>query len=321
MRLLLLSLVTLPLSLFASPTPTILSTDIGSDIDDTWALAHILRSPEIDLKLVITETGEPSYRAAIVAKLLETANRSDVPVALGAEAGTMADKDRHQGPWIKDYALAAYPGTVHQDGIQALIDTIRASEQTINIIAIGPVPNLAKAVSQAPDIAEKCHLFGMHGSVDIGYGGDSSPSAEYNVVADVPAFRTVLAAPWKSITLTPLDTCGLMNLSGEDYHRVWSATDDPLLRSVIENYCIWAPRVPWMNCDFFTQKSSTLFDDVAVFMSYSQDFIEYENITFSVTDDGYTRRDPNGPYSAKFAMHWKNLPAFQSFLSHRLTSK
>ena len=32
--------------------PVILDTDIGGDIDDTWALAMLLKSPELDLKLV-----------------------------------------------------------------------------------------------------------------------------------------------------------------------------------------------------------------------------------------------------------------------------
>jgi hypothetical protein len=35
-------------------TPVILDTDIGDDIDDTWALAMLLKSPELDLKFVTT---------------------------------------------------------------------------------------------------------------------------------------------------------------------------------------------------------------------------------------------------------------------------
>ncbi len=55
------------------PIPVVLDTDIGTDIDDTWALAQVLRSPELDLKLVLTETGDARYRAAIAAKILEAA--------------------------------------------------------------------------------------------------------------------------------------------------------------------------------------------------------------------------------------------------------
>ena len=37
--------------------PVIFDTDIGSDIDDTWALGFLLRCPELDVKLVTTDRG------------------------------------------------------------------------------------------------------------------------------------------------------------------------------------------------------------------------------------------------------------------------
>jgi len=305
-------------SLNAAPVPTILSTDIGSDIDDTWALAHILRSPELDLRMVLTETGEAAYRGAVAAKFLEVAGRTDVEVALGIDFGKMGDADRHQGPWVEGYSLAGYPGKVREDGVQAFIELVRRLDGPVKVIAIGPPPSLAEALRRDPDIARKCDLYGMYGSFDLGYGGSVAPSAETNVRVDPEAFRTLMAAPWKSITITPLDTCGLVQLRGADYHRVWCATEDPLLRAVIENYCIWAPRVPWMKCDFFTTRSSTLFDDVAVYMAYAEDLLNFETITFSVTDDGFTRRDPDGAFTARVAISWKDQAAFEKEFSLRL---
>ena len=37
-----------------SPLAVALSTDCGADIDDQWALAHLLLSPELDLRAIIT---------------------------------------------------------------------------------------------------------------------------------------------------------------------------------------------------------------------------------------------------------------------------
>lgn len=304
-------------NLAAKPAPTVLSTDIGGDIDDTWALAHLLRSPELELKMVLTETGD-IYRALVAAKYLEVSGFTDVEVAVGIVEGQMGDEDRHQGPWVDGYDLDSYPGAVHRDGVQAFIDLVNASDETINVIAIGPAPSLAEAVKRAPEIARKCRLFGMHGSFDVGYNGQAPADPEYNVKADVAAFRTLMAADWQSIALTPLDTCGRLTLSGDNYHAIWSSTHDPMLRALIENYCIWAPRVPWMNCDFFTTRSSTLFDNVAVYMAYSDELITYEEIAFSVTDDGYTVRDPSGPYAARVAIGWKDLAAFEKHLTQRL---
>lgn len=300
-------------------TPVVLSTDIAGDIDDTWALAHLLRSPELDLKMVLTETGEARYRGSVAAKLLEVAERTDVDIALGLSSGVMADQYRHQGPWVADYDLAAYPGVVHEDGIQAFIDLVRASDETITVIAIGPVPSLAAAIKRAPDIAAKCNLISMHGAFDKGYGGGPVTDSEYNVRADVPALRTVFDAGWQSIKITPLDTCGIVYLDGENYQRIWSAMHDPLLRAVIENYAVWAPRVPWMDgISLLTRSTSTLFDDVAVYLAYGDDFIAYETIRFHLTDEGHTVRDPEGPHEAEVAIRWTDLEGFKTFLTGRL---
>jgi hypothetical protein len=51
--------------------PVILDTDIGDDIDDSWALPLLLRSPELDVKLITTATGDTTYRARLTARLLE----------------------------------------------------------------------------------------------------------------------------------------------------------------------------------------------------------------------------------------------------------
>src|SRR5471030_1364820 len=56
-----------------APISVILDTDIGDDIDDTWALVLLLKSPVLDLKLVVGDYGESQYRARLLAKLLERA--------------------------------------------------------------------------------------------------------------------------------------------------------------------------------------------------------------------------------------------------------
>ena len=49
--------------------PVILDTDIGGDIDDTWALAMLLKSPELDVRLVVSDTGDTTYRSRIIARI------------------------------------------------------------------------------------------------------------------------------------------------------------------------------------------------------------------------------------------------------------
>lgn len=300
-----------------SPTPVIIVTDIGTDIDDSWAISLALRSPELEVELILADSTDARYRATVTAKLLQAAGRSDIPIAIGDDHPSPNNETKTLLSWIEGFDLKKYPGRVYEDGVAALIDFVRKSTRSPTIVAIGPVPSLARALSQAPDIAERCRFVGMYGSFDVGYGG-GPPSAEFNVKLDPGALRKVLGARWQDVLLTPLDTCGLVGLSGERYHAIWSATSDPLLRSLISSYCVFAPRQNWMACDYFTTRSSTLFDCVAVYLAYSEDLVVTEPIAYAITDDGFTRRAPGGPLRARVAIRWKNLDGFEAELAGRL---
>jgi len=286
--------------------PVILDTDIGGDIDDTWALAMMLKSPELDVRLVVTDTGNTTYRAKVAAKMLEVANRTDVPVGIGLH---LSDDEGPQSPWVEGYDLFSYPGTIYKDGVGALIDTIMNSPEPITLICIGPVPNISAALEREPGIAKKTRFVGMHGSVRKGYDGSEKVSAEYNVVAYPKECQKVFTAPWKDMTITPLDTCGLVNLKGEKYKKV-ADSDNPIAKAVIENYNIWSKRAP--------DRSSVLFDTVAIYLSFSQELLVMERLGISVTDDGYTVIDNNAQL-INCAMEWKNLSAFEDLLMDRLT--
>ena len=63
--------------------PVILDTDIGTDIDDAFALALVLASPELDLRGVTTVSADAYTRAMIACRFLDAAGRRDIPVAAG----------------------------------------------------------------------------------------------------------------------------------------------------------------------------------------------------------------------------------------------
>src|SRR5260221_7264807 len=133
-----------------APVPVILDTDIGDDIDDTWALALLLKSPELDLKLVVGDYGKAEYRSRLLAKFLDRAGRSDVPVGIGVDIAPHGEGG--QAAWIKDYELKSYRGKIQADGVQAIIDAVMESPQTVTLICIGPVPNIAEALKREPRI-------------------------------------------------------------------------------------------------------------------------------------------------------------------------
>jgi len=293
------------------PIPAIFDTDIGYDIDDTWALALLLRSPELDLKLAVSDTQHTRYEASILAKMLEVAGRTDVPIGVGIEQHT---KPGGQLAWAADYELESYPGAVAEDGVGAIIETIMNAAESVALICTGPVPNIAAALDREPRIAERAHFVGMHGSVRLGYDGHPEVSAEYNVKADPEAIRRAFAAPW-DVTITPVDTCGLVTLRGEKYRRVLESRD-PLTAAVIENYRTCAKHGG--RPEMADERSSTLFDTVAVYLAFTSELLKMEKVGIRVTDDGFTVIDESAR-TINCAMEWKDLSAFEDLLVQRLT--
>ena len=308
--------------------PVIFDTDICDDIDDTWALVLLLQSPEFDIKLITTAVGDTSAKAKVVAKMLETAGRSDIPIGIGPPRGDM-NRGHRQDAWVKDYKLSSYPGVIYEDGVQALIDTIMKSRKPIKLIAVGPLPNIAAALEREPRIADKAEFVGMHGSVRRGYGGSPKVSAEYNVRAFAKEAQEVFTAPWK-MTITPLDTCGIVQLKGQKYQKVLKR-NSPLAQALIENYRAWYKQgILDKNKGFsevelnekveqkLNSSSTTLFDTVGIYLAMSTELVKIERLGIKVTDDGYTRIDENAKV-INCATEWKDLGAFEDLLVDRLT--
>ena len=67
----------------AHPEKIIIDTDVGDDIDDAFALALAMRSPELEIMGVTTGFGDTETRAKLVDRLLGEAGRQDIPVAAG----------------------------------------------------------------------------------------------------------------------------------------------------------------------------------------------------------------------------------------------
>lgn len=301
--------------------PVKLDTDIGCDIDDTSALIFLLNSPEFDIKLITTSVGNTKAKTKIVAKLLEIANRTDIPIGTGpATKGTIV----HQQAWVEDYDLSSYPGKIYNDGVKALVDTIMNAAEPIKLIAIGPLPNISAALELQPRITENAEFVGMHGSIRIGYVGRSKPIPEWNVFSFPKEAQKVFTADW-DMTITPLDTCGLVYFEGERYKKIYNS-DNPLAKAFIENYRVWM-EYPWdppitihpdrirgFNVE---TKSTTLFDEVAVYLAISTEFLKMEKLGIRVTNDGYTVIDDNAR-KINCATYWKDMEAYKDFVVERI---
>ena len=295
--------------------PVILDTDIGFDVDDVWALAFMLKCPELDVKLVVTDTGDTHYSARLVAKLLEIAGREDIAVGVGIP---LDDSPRTHSDWLGDYSLTQYHGRLHNDGVGALCDEVMSGGEKTTIVSIGPVPNIASALQRQPEIVNHSRFVGMQGSIRKGYLGAPKPMKEYNVKKHSLSCQSVFSTPW-DISITPLDTCGTVLLKGDEFDRVL-ASDDPLTKAVLENHFRWFEAVrdwPVLKDMDPNKQSSLLYDTVAVYMAFSEALLKMESLPVVVTDDGKTLVDDSGQ-TIRCATEWKDQAAFTKLLADRL---
>jgi inosine-uridine nucleoside N-ribohydrolase len=297
------------------PIPVVLDTDIGTDVDDVWALAFLLRCPEVDIKLITTATGDIGYRAKLVAKILKAVGREDIPIGVGIPLDATP---RTHTEWLDDFSLADYQGDVLRDGVGALCECVESSSDPVTVLAIGPLPNIAAALARSPELTANARFVGMHGSLYTGYLGADKPAREYNVRLHALACQAVFKAPWDK-TITPLDTCGDVILSEESFARV-AASADPLAQIVMANHIGWAKATrdwPLSKQINLRVQSSILFDCVAVYLAFAETWLHMQRLPIVVTEDGKTLVDDAGN-DVNCAVSWENRQAFDELLVERL---
>lgn len=294
--------------------PVILDTDIGMDVDDVWALAFLLCCPELDLRLVLSSTGDTHYGAAIAAKLLEIAGRTDVKVGVGIP---LDEQPKTHLDWLGDYTLDDYPGEACVDGIGALIDEVRESSEPVTVISIGPLANMAAALAREPQLVANSRFVGMHGSLRVGYLGKPKPSREYNVKKHTQAAQQTFSAPWH-FTLTPLDTCGDITLRDHRMEKLRQSTQ-PLANAVIENHDGWFNTIDWPITKMIDPaiSSSILFDTVAVYLGFSDELLKMETLNVHITDDARMIESEAGR-EMHIATAWQDKERFLDLVLDRL---
>jgi hypothetical protein len=117
-----------------------------------------------------------------------------------------------------------------------------------------------------------------------------------------------------------LDTCGVIDLGGELYGRVRDA-EGPIPRAIIENYRIWYRHNPTLQSrDMARDRSSVLFDTVAVLLALGGRWLKVEELDVRITDDGFMAIDNQGQ-RLQLATEWTDIDAFRRFLVDRLTGR
>jgi purine nucleosidase len=257
--------------------PIILDTDIGTDVDDAFALALILASPELELCGVATVGSEPRTRALIVCRFLAAAGRHDIPVAAGATPQPAEDIEK-QGRYVKASGdrLPRMSQPVKETAVEFLYQKLKARKRELTLLAIGPLTNIARLLREYPDCKPWIkRIVMMAGSVRVGYKDKSPPETEWNVRCDIAAAKAVFASG-VPLVVAPLDATAMVKLE-EPLRRRLFGPKTPLTEQVRALYQLWGEQTP------------TLYDPVAVMLCFQERFCTMENLRLEVDDKGQTR--------------------------------
>jgi purine nucleosidase len=256
-------------------TPIILDTDIGGDIDDAFALALVLSSPELDLKAVTTVTGDTEARARIAAKLLAAAGRGDVPVAAGRSGKPM---DISQAAWGNGFVG---PAMRKEAAVDLMADQLKREHGALVLVAVGPLTNVAELLKQHPEakpLIKRIVLMG--GSMARGYYPNSGPTPEYNIAADAAASQAVFSSG-VPISMAPLDVTARLQLEGSRLEKVF-ASGTPVAQALHELYELWRQSVP-------REWAPTLHDPMAVSLLIDPSLCTTRMLSVQIGADGMTR--------------------------------
>lgn len=75
----------------------VVSTDIGDDIDDAFALGLLLRSPQLQVLGIASAWGDTTLRAQLLQRLLRQAGRGEIPLAVGERTTSTIPSARRAG--------------------------------------------------------------------------------------------------------------------------------------------------------------------------------------------------------------------------------
>jgi inosine-uridine nucleoside N-ribohydrolase len=183
----------------AAPRRVIIDTDPGAD--DAMAIILALNSPELKVEALTVVPGNVDGRQGLenALKIVSLAGRCDVTVAGGAQH-PLNQKLITAQFWHGKNGLAnvELPASKCQAdprfGPDLIIEMVHKYPHEITLIPIGPLTNIALAVSKDPSIAALVHnIVIMGGSIT---GGNVNGAAEANIYNDPEAAQIVFNAGW-----------------------------------------------------------------------------------------------------------------------------
>jgi purine nucleosidase len=271
--------------------PVIFDTDIGTDIDDAYALVDLMSRDDLRLLGVTTVSSDAAARARLAAKLLALAGGrwAKVPVYAGISTPVQYMK---QVEWAADFDS---PSLHASGGIEFMRREIARQPGKVVIIAVGELTNIAALLDSEPGLAKKIRAISlMGGSIYRGYAPGSKPEPEWNIRSNARAARTVFSSG-VPLLVAPLDSTADLKLTPE--MRVEIFTKGTRLTD-----SLGALDQIWRYTNHWKGDAPTLFDVLAIELVAPRRPYELESLHIEVAEDGLTLPVKDGKPNAQVSI-------------------
>jgi inosine-uridine nucleoside N-ribohydrolase len=282
----------------------IIDTDIGDDIDDAFAVALALKSPELQILGITTTFGDTEARAKILDRMLGEVGRQDIAVAVGIPTHAPNPMSQLRYGQGGHFSRASHP-----EAIGFILDQIRRNPGEITLVGIGPLVNVGALIDRDPQTFRKLkRVVIMGGSIDRGYGDPyappTPPQPEWNIMNDVAAAQKLFASG-VPLYVMPLDST---QLKLDEVRREYLFRQGtPLTDALVILYHQWGQQTP------------TLFDPMTIAFIDDPKLCPTQPIDIVVDEKGMTRRGTGAP-NAQVCLH-SDPEAFFKFYLERVATR
>ena len=281
----------------------VIDTDIGDDIDDVFAVALALSSPDLEILGITTAWGDTQLRARLVDRLLCETGMENIPVLAGIPTESRVPLDHRR--WAERFPKPEKP---YPPAVDFILEQIHRYPNQITLLAIAPFTNVGALIERDPETVRKLkRIVIMGGSVyrgynDYSYTPNHHPDAEYNIASDVPAARRMFAAGIP-LYVMPLDSTQIK--LDETRRQIIFQQSTPLTDALTLLYHQWGQLTP------------TLFDPAAIAFAISPEICPTTKMRLEIDDKGFTRPAP-GAINAEVCLNSKSDDFFQLYMTRVL---
>jgi inosine-uridine nucleoside N-ribohydrolase len=299
-----------PLTVYAqsvsSRQKVIIDTDIGDDIDDAFALALALSSPELEILGITAAWGDTQVRARVADRMLCDTGMENIPIAAGVSTESRIVMDH--APFARSFwkPVRQYPPAA-----DFILDQIRKYPNQVTLLAIAPMKNVGDVIARDPETFKKLkRVVIMGGSVkrgynDLGYSPSHGPDPEYNIMSDIPSARRLFASG-VPLYVMPLDSTQLK--LDEVKREIIFRQSTPLTDDLTLLYHLWGGQTP------------TLYDPVAVAFALRPEICPTKAMRLEIDDKGYTRPVDGAP-NTEVCLDSKEADFFHFYIDRVLSQK